>query len=295
MFSLAMEDDWKHKSEGVASFKMPTMQHGTLQNEDVLHKGYRPKMLLYTLDELFYIYDQVKHHRGIDEKLVVAYDILGLTVLHCTEHRGGVKKQGMPDALSQINLNDTCHLEHLTWAVYDGALLVESQPELPGDHQWCTVPASIYKHIYRGHNDAAHCPPYTLASWDYQQRTEVLCEEQRQVAVQSSYKNAPRARRRSRSSFRHHSRMLSHRGWSGYSCCSPPNMLLRCHCGEPLFPSLNTMPMLSSAVSVPACARSSHSVGGWHRPPWMTMKTGRTSRPHTPLYATWFSKRGQTG
>ena len=57
MFSFAMEEDWKHKSKGVASFKTPTMQCHTLQNEDVLHEGYRPKMLLYALDELFYIYD----------------------------------------------------------------------------------------------------------------------------------------------------------------------------------------------------------------------------------------------
>ena len=55
-----MEKDWKLKSDGVASFKMPTMQHGILWNEGVLHEGYRPKMLLYAHDELFYIYDQVK-------------------------------------------------------------------------------------------------------------------------------------------------------------------------------------------------------------------------------------------
>ena len=60
MFSLAMEEDWKHKSDGIVSFKMPTMQHSTLRNEDILHKGYRPKMMLYALNELFYIYDQVK-------------------------------------------------------------------------------------------------------------------------------------------------------------------------------------------------------------------------------------------
>ena len=159
-----MEEDWKHKSEGVVSFKMPNMQRGTLQNKDILCEGYRPKMLLYTLDELFYIYDHVKRHRGIDEKLVMAYEILSLATLRCTECRGGVEKQGMPDAMLLINLNNAHHLEHLTWAVYDGALLVGSQPELPGDLQWCTVLASIYKHIYRGRNDAAHCPPYTLAS-----------------------------------------------------------------------------------------------------------------------------------
>ena len=41
-------------------FKTPTMQRGTLHNEDMLCKGYWPKMLLCALDELFYIFDQVK-------------------------------------------------------------------------------------------------------------------------------------------------------------------------------------------------------------------------------------------
>ena len=59
-FSLATEEEWKYRANGIATFKTPTMQRGTLQNEDVLCEGYRPKMLLYALDELFYIFDQVK-------------------------------------------------------------------------------------------------------------------------------------------------------------------------------------------------------------------------------------------
>ena len=144
------------------------MQWGTLHNEDVLRDGYQPKMLLYALDELFYVSDQVKRQRGMDEKLVVAYKILCLSMLQCTEWWHGSEKKGMPDALSLLNVNDACHLERLAWAVYDGALLVGMQPELPGNCQWCTVLASLYKHIYRGHYDAAHCPPYMLASWDCQ-------------------------------------------------------------------------------------------------------------------------------
>ena len=123
-FSLATEEKWKCRSDGVVSFKTPTMQHGTLQNEDVLCEGYRSKMLLYALNKLFYIYDQVKRQQGIDERLVMAYEILGLAALCCTEWWHGLEKQGMPDALSLLNLNNTCHLEHLTWVVYDGALLV---------------------------------------------------------------------------------------------------------------------------------------------------------------------------
>ena len=169
----------------------------------------------------------------------------------------------MPDAMLQISLNNTHHPKHLAWAKYYGALLVGSQPELPGDCQWCTMLAGIIKHIYGGCDDVAHCPPYMLALWDCQQRTKVLCKEQRQGAAWCGPKNTSRARRRSRSSFRHHSRMLSHMGWSGYSCCSPPNMLPRCHSmAEPFSPSWNTTPKLSSAMSILAYARSSHPVGG---------------------------------
>ena len=123
-FSLATEEEWKHRSNGIASFKMLTMQRGTLWNKDILCEGYRPKMLLYALDELFYIYDQVKRQQGIDKRLVMVYEILDLAVLCCTEQWHGLEKQSMPDALSLLNLNDGHHLKCLTWMVYDGALLV---------------------------------------------------------------------------------------------------------------------------------------------------------------------------
>ena len=80
----------------------------------------------------------------------------------------------MPDALSLLNIIDVHHLEYLMCMVYDRALLVGRQPELPRDCQWCTILAGTYKHIYRGHDDVAHCPLYTLASWDCQERIKVL-------------------------------------------------------------------------------------------------------------------------
>ena len=50
----------------------------------------------------------------------MAYEIFSLATLHCTECQGGVEKQGVPDAMLQINLNDARHLECLAWPVYDG-------------------------------------------------------------------------------------------------------------------------------------------------------------------------------
>ena len=167
----------------------------------------------------------------------------------------------MLDTLSLLNINDTCHLEHLAWAVYDGALLVCRQPELPGNHQWCTMLVGLYKHIYWGHVDAAHCSLYTLASWDCQERTKALHQEGKLGSVWSGHKRASRSRRRSRSRSRHHSRMPALRDWSGHSCCSLPNMPQRCHCGEPLSPGANTMPKLPLAVNIPAHTQSSCSGG----------------------------------
>ena len=71
----------------------------------------------------------------------------------------------MPDALDLLNVNEVRHLEHLMWAVYDGTLMVGPQPELLGDRSWCTVLARLHKHIYRGCDDVAHCPPQMLGSW----------------------------------------------------------------------------------------------------------------------------------
>ena len=136
----------------------------------------------------------------------------------------------MPDALSLLNVNDARHLERLMWAVYDGTLLVGGQPELPGDHPWCMVLACLYKHIYRGRDDMAHCPPHTLGSWDCQERIEVLRRGSRLSSTQSGRRRASWARRRSRSSSRCHSQTPAQGNRDGRSRGSSPCTPSRCHC-----------------------------------------------------------------
>ena len=145
-----------------------------LHHEDAMRDGYQPKVLLFALDELFYIYSQIKKQRRADEKIIVAYEILCLSVNWCTDRWHGLEKTGVPDALVLLNVDDAYHLKHLVWAVYDGTLLVGPQPKLPGDRSWCTVLAGLHKHIYRGCDDAAYCPPHMLGSWDCQEQIEVL-------------------------------------------------------------------------------------------------------------------------
>ena len=88
-------------------------------------------MLLYVLDELFYVFAQIKDsHR--DNKVVLAYEILCISANRCTDRHNRIEKMSVPDALALLNIEDTQHLKCLTWAMYDGAILV---PE-PGAPCW---------------------------------------------------------------------------------------------------------------------------------------------------------------
>ena len=135
-----------------------------------MRDGYHLKMLLYVLDELFYIYSQVKNLQRADKMVILAYEILCLSANRCTDWWVGIKKTSMPDALAH-------HLKHLAWVVYDGALLVGPWPELEGNCPWCMVLSRLQMHIYRGCDDVAHCPPHTLGSWDCQEWIDMLQQE----------------------------------------------------------------------------------------------------------------------
>ena len=172
-----------------------------------------------------------------------------------------MERTSVLDALSLLNMNDSCHLERLAWVVYDGTLLLGGQPELPGSHPWCTVLTSLYKHIYRGCKDVAHCPPHTLASWDCQERVEVLQREGRLSSTWHGQWRASRPRRRPRSSSQCHSQTPAQGDGNGSSHSSSPCMPSRCHCGAALSPDANTMPKLASAVNVLSHAWSSQSCG----------------------------------
>ena len=163
----------------------------------------------------------------------------------------------MPYALSLLNVNDACHLEHLMWVVYDRALLVGRQPELPGNHQWCTMLAGFYKHIYRGRDDTAHCPPQTLASWDYQERTGTLSRGESWVlrGVATGEHPGPGEDLGAAPDATPRCQLLRIGADTPAAHCPT---LPRCHCGEPLSPGVNTTPKLPSAVNIPAYTRSSH-------------------------------------
>ena len=269
-----MEDEGPGgRDVGIPPFKTPTLNKETLQAEDSMRDGYHPKMLLYVLDKLFYVYMQVKNSRRLDEKLVLAYEILCISTNCCTDRRNGIEKTGVPDALALLNVEDIRHLECLAWAVYDDVLMVGLWPELLGNCPWCTVLAGLQQHIYRGHEDAAHCSPQTLSSWDHQEWVEALCCVGGLSSVQSRQRGASQPRRRSQSGSHCCSQMPAR---DGHSCAMSPHMpsrcphgatllpcaTLRCYCGSAASHNVCTTPKVALAVNVSIHTRSSRSGEG---------------------------------
>ena len=208
-----------------------------------------------------------------------SHEILCISANWCTDQQNGVEKTGMPDALALLNVNDVHHLEHLVWAVYDGMLLVGPWPELLGDRPWCTGLAGLHKHIYRGRNDVAHCPPQTLGSWDCQEQMEALRQVGGLCSTWSGQRWASWPQRRSQSGSWHCSQMPARgnrdghlRGPSPYmpsrshlGVTTPPCTPLKCYCRAAVSPSISPMPKVASAVNIPSHALSSHSGEGMAR------------------------------
>ena len=162
---------------------------------------------------------------------MLAYEILCISTNHCTHRRNRIEKTGLPDALALLNVEDIHHLKCLAWVVYDGVLMVGPRPELLGDRPWCTVLARLQQHIYRGHDDVAHCPPQTLGSWDCQELIEALRRAGCLSSTQSGWRWASQPWRRSRSGSRCRSQMPAQGTRDEHSHGPSPHMPLRCHHG----------------------------------------------------------------
>ena len=79
---------------------------------DLLCMGYRPHQFLYALDELFFIYKQLKDDDA-GAHSIVAWEILNVAQCCCTKWCRGGKPKGhtLGDAYPLINLWDLVGLE----------------------------------------------------------------------------------------------------------------------------------------------------------------------------------------
>ena len=84
-----------------------------LQAEESMRDGYHPKMLLYALDELFYIYAQIKNSHS-DDKVVLAYEILCISANRCTDQHNGIEKwaYSIPYPSSTLRTPDISSASH---------------------------------------------------------------------------------------------------------------------------------------------------------------------------------------
>ena len=115
-FTKDNEKLWHHATKCLLDFYSPTYTstplNGRLVPVRMLHVGSQPKMLSYTLDELFHVFCGM----GADDDdglCVVAQEMLSLTSLHCTECRGKPmpSSQTSGTASTMVDVNDELLLE----------------------------------------------------------------------------------------------------------------------------------------------------------------------------------------
>ena len=170
-FSESNEHLWQHIGVELADFQMLTYERGMGAPINVLRTGICPCMLLYMLDELFYVYKGVGGN-DVDRQHVVAYEILNIVLLHCMEWCSSQKKEcnSLGAAYPRVNLSDVDGLEHLAWAVYNGVYVPGDLPGLTGHHYWdCIISGTTLCLIYHGRTHEEHCKPLTIASLNAEQ------------------------------------------------------------------------------------------------------------------------------
>ena len=145
----------------------------------MLRTGSHPRLLLYALNELFYVYKGVGANDA-DGQHVVAYKILKVVSLHCMEWRSNQKKEcnTLEAAYPRVNLSDMDGLEHLAWVVYNGVYVPGNPPDLTGHHNWeCKIVRTTLCLIYCGRTNDEHCKHLTIASLNAEQATKLTWQQ----------------------------------------------------------------------------------------------------------------------
>ena len=163
---------WHHVNEEVADFYTATFQRETGMAIDVLCTGYHPHVLMYALDELFFMYKRIQAN-NLDVLHVVAYEILEIASLHCTKQHSSKKKcHTLGDAYPKVNLRDINGLKCLAWAIYDGVYMPSDEPALSGYNKWESIVVGTLIHlVFCGQTNKEHCKSMTIASFNMKQAT----------------------------------------------------------------------------------------------------------------------------
>ena len=146
---------------------------------DLKRTGMHPCMMLYALDELFYMFWGIGTN-DIDGQHVIIYEILTLASLCCTEQCGSPKKpcNTLGDAYPRVILSNVNGLECLAWAMYDSMFVSGDPPVLTGHHDWLRIIAGTTLHlIFCRKTPSKHCEPCTVASFNAKQATRLTQQQ----------------------------------------------------------------------------------------------------------------------
>ena len=140
---------------------------------DVLRTGSHLHMLLYVLNEMFYVY-RGEGVNDADGQHVVAYEILTVVSLCCMEWHGNT----LGAAYSSVNLSDMDCLQHLAWAVYNKVYMPGDLLDLTGHHDWeCIIVGTTLHLIFHGRTNDEYCKPSTIASLNAEQAMKLVWQQ----------------------------------------------------------------------------------------------------------------------
>ena len=165
-------------NESIQDFIAPTFIHGDLlQACTVWHEGHHPKVLLWIMEEFFYI------SHGLTDQDRDGCIILSYELMMEAEHQFRVKQGGgfghccpssssgnappcSQDTLECIAWSDpdSKTLEHLVWSVYDGVLSPGPTPKLTGPETYNQVTRRLAAKVFWGLQIC--CPARTSVQFD---------------------------------------------------------------------------------------------------------------------------------
>ena len=126
-----LSDCWRDAVRGWPNFNALSLSVVNLDKVSLLHSGHCPKMFLFLLEEMAYVYAHISTE-DIDGLQVMVYEVLTMAEMWYRLHKRSVNPQDMTlgDAMSHVVLGDIARLERLAWAIFDGVLAAGTSPEL---------------------------------------------------------------------------------------------------------------------------------------------------------------------
>ena len=158
--NACLTNHWRVEVHDRPNFHAPSMSVVNLDEVNLLHPGNCPKMFLFLLEEMAYMYAHIGTDDG-DGLWVMAYEVLAMAEMWYHLCKRSAKPQDMTrgDAMSRVVLGDLARLERLTWAVFDRALATGVLPELRPDESWEWVVCGIFdKLVYVGGTPPTSAP-----------------------------------------------------------------------------------------------------------------------------------------